>query len=270
MHTPARSKHGPRRRRNWSRRKRWLAAAPLALFLAGPPTVRAQDLSQIEFQYLSPAGPGSRFALAYQVPTHLHTAVLITNGAVEIPESPASVPDLSGALVFPLPVDPMSGATGFEGTVPDTITVEQIAQSEMHLWIVLYDPLTDEAWLSDPLPIQGLPSEPPPAPVELDVAGLATYGLVQTASGPSSEENGVEPEDAEGEEDEDSEIWASTSDDGSDDGTTPTPHKPFNVGVPSIPWISDIVNILNLSNISGTSLLTSIHDQSTPVQGSGH
>lgn len=274
VQTPARSSHGERRRRIWNL-KRWLIALPLAAtLLAEPPTVHAEDLSQIAFKYQAPTGPGSIFALGYQIPPQLQTAVLITNGVAENPNSSTPDPEFAGAILLPLPADSV-GNTGFEGSVPDFITAQEIADSKLHLWIVIYDPLTDQAWLSDPIPVQGLPSDTSTPPIQLDVSGLGTETFVEVGStdvtedSSSAEEDGVETDD-DSDEDGEGEIWASTSDDGSDGGSTPAPHKPFNVGVPSIPWISDVVNILNLRNISGTSLLASIHDQSTPVQGSGH
>lgn len=230
-----------------------LLRIPLVVLLSGATLLshsklEAQEATvQIEYQFDQPEAPGDSFSLRYTVPTGYESAVLIGNRTdEESTENPEQETGITSALILPLPGAGESAWTGLDGIVPESVTTEELEQSIVDIRIVLFNPQTGEILLSDPIPLsnQGLN---PGGSDEVDEALTSVDMAV-------SEEN---PGEGDG------------SDESGDPDSSESDVTPYSVATAELANGASF-GTLALRVIAEASLKVSIHDQPTPVQGSGH
>jgi len=191
-------------------------------------------------EYLAPQMPGDPFYLGYVVPPGSLSAVIIMT------ETDAGEPaweDYAGAVAIPIQSDPDTGLTSISGEIPESTDAEMLRASTLEFRIAILDPLTGSLSLSAPTPL--VPKEEPSeddSTEESDDAGLSATDLVS-----QSGENSGPGDDSEKS--------------GSNNPSSGLLGK-FGQSGKVIP--------LTLVSLTSSDFLFYVHDQPTPIHGSGH
>lgn len=215
--------------------------------------VLAEELPfQVEYHIQLPTAPGDPYSFLFEHVPGYHAGLLFSDQSTPPNNASANTDfedelDLHAATLIPLSSETNgSGYVGLNGVVPNTVTKDELEALSIEVRLVLFDPVTEECLISDPLPL----TAPPEAPA---IGSLPTQGLTSSAAQTNTNS-------------EESKTYASTV------GDPQTPASPIagTIGVAINELGTGTFGMLFMRPIARTFLTTNIHDQPTPVQGSGH
>lgn len=225
----------------------------------------AQDAvadDSIQIEYLAPESPGDDFFLAYEVPQGCVSAIIIMGHANA---NEPSWEDYTSAIAIPIPSDPATGLAIIQGKVPETTDAGLLSESTLEFRIAILDPVTLVLQLSLPTPL--VPKSEPSDTDLPDDAGFASPNISDLVSQVAD----VSVLDDSDLEDMDLGDLDSEGDGPEDDSEKSTQNSP---GAGKLSKIGNSSNVISTSRtlvlLTSSDFIYHVHDQPTPIHGSGH
>lgn len=217
--------------------------------LAGISAAQESPPEKITIEYTPPELPGDPVILRYIVPPGWLSALVLMRETLE------PVPDaahFADAIVLDVPVNPDTGEAILVATVPLSVTVEQMQNARLDFRVFFMDNATSIVRLSERIPFftESAPAEPEetaddePSADDDEDEGSAGPGGPSLGTADAIEDPQAGQENA----------TAST-------GSSGTGSWSGKTGKTKTQTIKLLDNV---------SILVAIHDQPTPIQGSGH
>ena len=216
----------------------WTTAVPEARARADDPTVG------LEVEYLAPSGPGDLVMLRFPIPPGYAGGVILM---FEAPTEPPVPEDFDGGFLVPVEIDPATGDGVLTGVLPDTVTLDQLEEIPLELRAGLQDQITGKIWITPGIPL--IPENPDdPFADESDGSN--------------------QPDDPD---DSPDEFLPQSPALAGDEGETEEASGSAGSNNPgAFGGKSGKIGSFPLTILEGVPLIFGIHDQPTPIQGSGH
>lgn len=195
----------------------------------------------IAIEYVAPTHPGDAYQLSYLVPEGHASAVIVMDAS---DSTEPTLEDYAGAMLVPVTPDPATGLVTIAGVIPADTPEEWFTTSPLEFRVVLVEPSTGEIQLSLPFPV--VPKEQPPGTQGDPDVGEDALSAADLVS--------VSDDDDDGSEDYAQKSGSNSSSAGS-------------LGKASGNALSFTIPFVTLTS---TSFILAVHDQPTPIHGSGH